>query len=232
VSPDSARAPSSLVWDLPVRIMHWALVVAVIGSWLTQEIEGDYFVWHVRCGYAVLGIAIVRLLWGFIGTRHARFRAFVRGPRAVLQYTRSLMSSKSQRVVGHNPLGGLAIVAMLGLLLAQAITGLFANDQIMNTGPLFGYVTASLSDRITGIHEQLFDVLVALIALHIVGYWILKRDNLIVPMITGRKDAAVVTGDAAIESSRLLVWLVLAVLVAGGIYWIVSTAPEASLAFF
>jgi cytochrome b len=215
--------------------MHWSLVIAVSGSWLTQELEGDYFAWHLRFGYAVLGIAIVRLLWGFAGTQHAQFRAFVRGPSAVVRYARSLMTSEPQRFVGHNPLGAIAIVAMLGLLLAQAITGLFANDQIMNTGPLFGYVSASLSDRVTAIHKQLFDVVVAVIALHIVAalaYWICKRDNLIVPMITGRKDATQVSGDMTIKNSRMLVWLALVALVAGGISWVVSTAPEGSLAFF
>jgi cytochrome b len=175
------------------------------------------------------------LSWGFVGTRHAQFRAFVRGPGAVVRYARSLVTAEPQRFVGHNPVGALAVVAMLGLLLGQAVTGLFANDQIMNTGPLFGYVSATLSDRITGIHKKLFDVLAVVIALHILAalaYWIVKRDNLILPMITGRKDAAQVPPDAAIESSRLLVWFALLALVAGGIYWLVSTAPEGSLAFF
>lgn len=232
-SPEEPR--SRLVWDLPVRVMHWGLVASVAGCWLTQELEGDYFAWHVRFGYAVLGIAVVRVLWGFFGTRHARFGAFVRGPAAILRYARSLFTGEPQRYVGHNPLGALAILAMLALLLGQAVTGLFANDQIINTGPLFGYVTASLSDRITTLHKQLFDVLLAVMAVHIVaalGYWLVKRENLIVPMITGRKRADEVAPDEAIAQSKLLVWCALAALVAGAVYVIVRTAPEGSLAFF
>jgi cytochrome b len=215
--------------------MHWGLVVAVAGCWLTQELEGDYFAWHVRCGYAVLGIALVRILWGIVGTRHARFAAFVRGPAAVWRYARSLVSAEPQRFVGHNPLGALAIVAMLALLLGQAMTGLFANDQIINTGPLFGYVSATFSDRLTTLHKQLFDVLLAVIVVHMlaaIGYWLFKRENLIVPMMTGRKLASEVPAEEAIANSRLLVWCALVALVAGAVYVVVSTAPEGSLAFF
>ncbi len=230
---DPVEAPRTrLVWDLPVRLMHWGLVVAVAGAWLSQELEGDYFVWHVRCGYAVLVIAVVRIAWGFVGTRHARFAEFVRGPRSVLAYIKSLVSNGDEQYVGHNPLGALAVLLMLSLLLAQAATGLFANDEIFNTGPLFGYVTLDRSNQLTGLHEQLFDALIVVLAIHVLAafaylWW--KRQNLIWPMMTGRKAAHVVPEESAITESRLVLWLVLLALAAGGLYWVVRAAPEASL---
>lgn len=223
------------VWDLPVRVMHWGLAFAVLGSWLTQELEGDWFAWHTRFGYAVLVLAVTRLAWGFVGTQHARFADFVRGPRAVITYVLSWRDrSGANAHVGHNPLGAWAIVLMLAMLLAQALTGLFANDQIFQTGPLFGYVTAATSDFLTTVHKQLFDALSIVIGIHILAafvYLLYRKENLIMPMITGNKTV----GDAGargIESSRL--WLAVAILsaVSAALAWVVSTAPEAYLFTF
>jgi cytochrome b len=189
----------------------------------------------VRFGYAVLVIVLVRIVWGFAGTHHARFSAFVRGPAAILRYARSLFREPHERHVGHNPLGALAILAMLAALLVQAVTGLFANDQIMNIGPLFGYISATLSDRITTIHKQLFDGILWLVGLHIaaaLGYWLIKRENLIVPMLTGRKRLDDAPLEAEIRSSRLVLWIALLALAIGATYAVVSTAPEGSLSFF
>ncbi len=226
-----AQAPrGARVWDLPVRVMHWSLVLAVCGSWLTQELEGDWFRYHVWCGYAVLLIVTTRLLWGFVGTRHARFTSFLRGPRAILQYLRG-----GAHYAGHNPLGALMVVALLLMLATQAVTGLFANDQIMNTGPLFGYVSNALSDRLTSIHGQLFDLLLAAIALHVAAafvYLFFKRENLILPMITGRKPPSQVPPDQAINSSRAWLALLILALLSGVLYWILRNAPEASLFSF
>ncbi|NBX57869.1 MAG: cytochrome B, partial [Gammaproteobacteria bacterium] len=174
----SDRARTALIWDLPVRIIHWSLLVAVVGAWLTRELEGDWFVWHTRFGYTVLVLVLTRVLWGFFGTRHARFAEFVRGPKTVIDYLRSGTSSS----VGHNPLGALMILAMLTMLLAQAVTGLFANDQVFETGPLFGYVAIETSDRLTSLHKQLFDWIAAAIAIHVSAalfYLWIRKENLI-----------------------------------------------------
>ncbi|MCB1624103.1 MAG: cytochrome b/b6 domain-containing protein [Pseudomonadales bacterium] len=232
------RAESRLVWDLPVRIMHWTLALAVLGSWLTQELDSASFEWHVRCGYVVLVTAVVRVLWGFIGTRHARFRNFVRGPAAIWRYARAWIVATPEsatRYVGHNPLGVLAILAMLAMLIAQAVTGLFANDQIFSAGPLFGYVSPGLSNDLTGFHKKLFYWLLAVIALHVTAafvYLFWKRENLILPMLTGRKSARLVAANDAISGSRLLLWLTTVAVVAGALYWVVQSAPQASLSFF
>jgi cytochrome b len=175
--------------------------------------------------------------WGFLGTRHARFSAFVRGPRAIFDYLRGLSGrgGGAPSPAGHNPLGALMVLALLALLLAQALTGLFANDQIMETGPLFGYVTAQLSDRLTTLHKQLFDVLTAAIAVHVLAalaYLFVKRENLILPMITGRKPAAAVPPGEEIGASRSWLALLCLAALAGVLYAIVRSAPEASLFIF
>ena len=224
------------VWDLPVRVMHWGLVLAVGGAWLTRELEGDWFAWHVRCGYAVLLLAATRIVWGFVGTRHARFGDFVRGPRAILRYLRVGTGEAGQRIAGHNPLGALMVLAMLAMLLAQAALGLFANDQVMSTGPLFGYVTGETSDRLTSLHKQLFDVIVAAIAVHVAAalfYLWVRRENLILPMITGRKPGDLLPpGASDIGSSRTLLAVGIAAALGALLWWVVKNAPEASLFAF
>jgi len=226
---------SRLVWDLPVRVMHWSLVLAVGGAWLTQNVEGDWFRWHAWCGYAVLVLVLTRIAWGFVGTRHARFAQFVRGPGAAWRYLRSLVGGRVPPYTGHNPLGAMMVLLLLAMLLVQAMTGLFANDQIMNTGPLFGYVTAARSDTLTRIHGWLVNGILAAIALHVLavlGYLVTRSGNLIGPMFTGRKPAAAVRPDEAIGSSRSWLALLIGASVAGMIALIVRGAPEATLALF
>lgn len=222
---------AALVWDLPVRLIHWSLLVAVLGSWLTRELEGDWFVWHTRFGYAVLVLVVTRILWGFLGTRHARFASFVRGPGAVIEYLRG----ESRGTVGHNPLGALMVLAMLAMLLAQAVTGLFANDQVFETGPLFGFVTIETSDRVTSIHKQLFDWIVAAVAVHVAAalfYLWVRRDNLIKPMVTGYKPGELVPQAERIKGSKLWLAILIAASIGGVLAWIVRSAPEASLYVF
>lgn len=230
-SVSSQDEQTARVWDLPVRIIHWSLLLAVVGAWLTRELEGDWFAWHTRFGYAVFVLVVTRILWGFFGTRHAQFVHFVRGPRGVLNY----LKGDSKNPAGHNPLGALMILALLSMLLTQAITGLFANDQVFETGPLFGYVTIETSDRLTSLHKQLFDFIVAAIAIHVAAaffYLWVRRENLIIPMITGRKPADVVPEYERISSSRLWLALGLVSIVGAGLFWVIRTAPEASLYVF
>lgn len=229
--PRDAR-PRVLVWDLPVRLMHWTLVLAVGGAWATQEIEGDWFKYHVWCGYVVLVVAATRIAWGFVGTRHARFAAFIRGPSAIFAYARGLFGRAAERHAGHNPLGALMVLALLLLLLAQAVTGLFANDQIMANGPLYGYVSGATSDRLTSLHKQGFDLLLAAIALHVAAaffYLLVRRDNLILPMLTGRKSADAVPPEERIASSRTWLWALVLAAFAVVLYVVIRTAPEASM---
>jgi cytochrome b len=125
-----------------------------------------------------------RIAWGFVGPRHARFASFVSGPRALAAYLRQLPARQPALSAGHSPLGALAVLAMLLLLAVQALTGLFANDTIFNNGPLYGYVSGALSDRLTGLHKANFDWLLVLIGLHLAAiafYALWKRTNLVRP---------------------------------------------------
>lgn len=230
------QSPSRRIWDLPTRVMHWGLVLSVFGAWLTRELEGDWFAWHTRFGYAVLLLAATRILWGFVGTRHARFGDFVRGPAVILAYLRAPKDDPARHTAGHNPLGALMILALLVMLTVQAVLGLFANDQVMEAGPLFGYVDPATSDRLTTLHERLFDVLAAAIGLHVAAafyYLWVRRENLILPMITGRKpDDLLPPGARDIGPSRTWVASLIAAALGALLWWLIATAPEAVLFAF
>jgi cytochrome b len=171
---------------LPLRIFHWSLVIAVSTAIVTAEIGGDWMEWHGRAGLTIVGLLVFRLAWGIVGTTHARFFSFAPSPRKIHNYLKGRWQG-----VGHNPLGALAVFGLLGLLMTQAATGLFANDDIAFTGPLFSLVGEAWSGRLTAWHRQLSDVLFVLIGLHvaaIVFYAIVKRNNLVKPMVTGWKE--------------------------------------------
>lgn len=179
------------VWDPATRLFHWALVILVAVNIYTGSVGG---LWemdlHMKSGYAILSLVLFRVVWGVVGSRHSRFADFVRGPAAVLGYVRRLRGGGGESVRGHNPLGGWSVVAMLASLLVQASTGLYANDDIFTEGPLARTVSKATSDTLTGIHHVNSKVLFVLIAVHLLavfGYLIVKHDNLIRPMITGRK---------------------------------------------
>jgi cytochrome b len=170
------------VWDAAVRLFHWLLVALVAGAWVSVEL-GEMEV-HRWIGYTILTLVVFRVVWGFLGSRHARFSDFLRGPRAVWRYLRG----KPVDYGGHNPLGGWSVLALLGLLLLQAGTGLFATDEILFEGPFYPAVDSGTAGWLTSVHKQNFDLLLALIALHVVAvvfHRIARRHDLITPMFTG-----------------------------------------------
>jgi cytochrome b len=176
------------VWDLPLRIFHWMLAFCVIAAYISQSIGGNAMVWHGRFGLAVLGLVTFRLAWGFVGSTNARFRHFVRGPKAIAAYLRGQWSGP-----GHNPLGALSVLALLGVPLLLTLTGLFANDDIAFEGPLYALIDKDLSDRITKIHHWFEPVILILVGLHVaaVAFYVwVKKQALVKPMITGWKEVA------------------------------------------
>lgn len=221
-----ARSPIPVpVWDLPVRLFHWTLVALLLVSWWTGEEGGNAMIYHLWSGYGILTLVIFRLLWGLAGSPYARFRQFLRGPRALADYALGLLQRKPSVWVGHNPLGGWVIMIMLLALLVQAMTGLFANDDIFIEGPLYPWVSKRASDALTSLHKANFNLLLALAALHVAAalfYLLVKRENLITPMITGRKWLPAET--AGQPSGFASPWLaVLLVTLAGsGVYWLVA----------
>ena len=178
-SAESVELTPRLIWDLPQRLLHWLMVLSFAGAYLTAESELWRMV-HVSLGYTFGGLLVFRLLWGLIGSHHARFVNFVKGPQAILRYLRSLLSGSPEHHVGHNPAGALAILAMLALGLGLVLSG-WANYSELGGGWL------------EEAHELLANGLIAVIAVHVLGVIVssrLHRENLPKAMLTGRKNAA------------------------------------------
>lgn len=178
------------VWDLPTRLFHWSLVVLLGLSWWSGEEGGLAFDTHTLSGAAVLALVLFRVVWGFIGGEYARFASFVRGPRRVWASLRDLRSPAPQPEAGHNPLGGWMILALLASLTVQVLTGLCANDDIMNEGPWAARVGDDWSDTLSAVHEANFALLLALIALHVLAvvyHRVRKGERLARAMVTGYK---------------------------------------------
>jgi cytochrome b len=177
------------IWDLPVRLAHWILVVLLPFSWITGAL--GVLTWHRWSGYTILTLVLFRIYWGFAGSGTARFSHFVRGPHAIWRDCQTLFEPLSRNFPGHTPLAGWSIVAMLVVLLLQTGLGLFAVDvDGIGSGPLSGLVSFEIGRNIATWHAKVVNVLLALIALHIAAvlyYWAYKRDNLILPMLTGIK---------------------------------------------
>ncbi len=170
-------------WDIPTRLFHWALVLAVFLSWLSHEM--DWIDVHLWSGYTVLVLVVFRLAWGFLGSVHSRFSDFLRGPASVLAYFRGRASSEAP---GHNPAGGWSVVVLLVLLLTQAGSGLFNSDGLLFDGPLSYALDSSWTDKLGELHDQLFWVILGFIVLHLLAvawYQFVRGDNLLGPMLTG-----------------------------------------------
>ena len=176
------------VWDLPVRLFHWAIVVLILFAWGTQEF--DHMEWHVWIGYTILTLLLFRIVWGFVGSDTARFSRFLRSPVAALRHLAHLSRREPDREIGHNAAGGWMVLVMLALIGVQAGTGLFSNDDGNTEGPLMHLVSKDQSDWLSHIHSVNFKLIEAVIVLHvlaIVVYAVLKRHNLVRPMVTGTK---------------------------------------------
>ncbi|HEY4068924.1 MAG TPA: cytochrome b/b6 domain-containing protein, partial [Burkholderiaceae bacterium] len=156
------------VWDLPTRLFHWLLALCVVGSIASAHIGGDAMAWHFRLGYAIFALLAFRVLWGLVGGRWSRFASFIYSPATLGRYLRGERRADEHVDVGHNPLGAFSVFAMLALLAAQVGTGLFADDEISNTGPLIKFVSGPTSLSLTHWH-RLFGqwTIITLIVLHI-----------------------------------------------------------------
>lgn len=206
------------LWDTPTRLFHWLLVLAVTGSLVSVNLGGTWMLWHERCGLVIVGLISFRLAWGFVGSTYARFWQFIPGPTAISAYLKGEWQG-----LGHNPLGALSVLAILGLLGFQATSGLFATDAIAFNGPLYRAVSSSWNDTITSWHKRTEWFIYGLIALHIASvffYTLVKKDNLITPMISGRKN---VSGNLNKErSGGGLIALISALAVAGFAVWLAN----------
>jgi cytochrome b len=175
------------VWDLPIRLFHWLLVLCIVGSLVSVNLGGNAIQWHAYFGYCILTLLIFRMIWGFVGSTHARFGSFFPSIKRILNY----LQGKAPRVLGHNPIGALSVFALLTVLFIQATTGLFVDDEIAFQGPLAKYVSNSAVSWFSEIHESNQVFIYALIAIHIAAiffYQKFKGEDLIKPMISGDKE--------------------------------------------
>jgi cytochrome b len=228
VDPRAAmQATPALVWDWPLRVFHWTLAASLTVSFATHYLGIEWFEWHRRAGYVALVLVCFRIAWGVVGPRYSRFASFVRGPRAVLEYA---AGRTPQPLAGHNPLGGLSVLLMLAVVALQAGTGLFANDEIANAGPFYGWVSQETSNRITALHELNSQVMLGVIALHLLAvawYDLVRRAGLVRAMWSGRK-----SGAEGIGTSRGALALGIVVILVVVLALALRAAPEATVSFF
>jgi len=212
------------VWDLPTRVFHWTLALAVTGSVISAKIGGNAMVWHFRMGYVVLTLLAFRILWGLVGGRWSRFASFVHPPATLLRYLRGRAAPQEQLDVGHSPSGALSVFALLGVLLVQLGTGLVADDEIANQGPLNRYASSDTVVTATSWHKSWGQWLVlALVALHItaIAYYLLKKNtNLVRPMLQGDKPLPPGTPASADGMPQRALALLLVALCAGLATWV------------
>jgi len=213
------RSVKRPVWDLPTRLFHWSLVALIAFSWWSAE--NDELDMHVWSGMAVLTLLLFRLLWGFFGSSTARFTSFVRGPRMVVDYLRGAWKG-----IGHSPLGALSVLALLGASAIEVVTGLFSMDEDgLVSGPLARLISMDFSDEIAELHEEFFNVLLALVLLHVAAiiYYRLRGKRLVGAMITGRGEV-----EADVQPMRPGKWWAALICVAVAVAvtrWIIAGAP-------
>ena len=223
---DGAADRRVKLWDLPVRLSHWAFVALMPALWWTWKSEQMSL--HVWLGNVTLGVVAFRLLWGVFGSSTARFSRFAKGPRAIFLYLRSLFSKSAEPVVGHNPVGGWSVLALLAALLVEVGLGLFSTDTDgLNSGPLNYKVSDSLGETLTHWHGVVFYILLALIAVHLaaIGFYLfVKRENLVGPMITGARRLP----QTVVEPRFAPIWrlLVCIVVTMGLMWWVSAGAPS------
>ncbi len=206
------------VWDLPLRLFHWLLVIAVAGALVTVALGGNWMLWHERFGLAVVGLVAFRLVWGVIGSTHARFVSFFPTPGRLVDHFRGRWHGP-----GHTPLGALSVMAMLMLFGFQAVSGLFATDDIAFSGPLARQVSSALSSELSRWHRWTEELIYLLIALHLlaIAYYRLRGKPLVAAMIHGRKPA---DDKASPTRGGSWVMLLIALILAGAAVYLASGA--------
>ncbi|HMY41356.1 MAG TPA: cytochrome b/b6 domain-containing protein, partial [Marinagarivorans sp.] len=204
-SPTQTPSRTINVWDLPIRIFHWLLVLSFAGAFITNWLGVRYFKYHAWFGYSIIILVAFRILWGFIGTYHAQFWHFIPSPPKLAQYLKALIRKQAKPYAGHNPLGALMVIALLLGLAVQAITGLYSNDEISNVGPLYSYISNELSLKLTALHQDLAYWILAAVIIHVGAVWVhvkYKREPLVTAMVKGDKpNTATADAPVSIEHS-------------------------------
>jgi cytochrome b len=214
-----------LVWDLPVRLFHWLLVLLFATSWLTAELA--LMELHFWAGYGIATLLLFRLGWGIVGPRYARFTSFIAGPRRVWRYLRHWAAGSVEDTPGHTPAGGWMILVLLALLGAQVATGMLNSHDGLDAGPWYWAASRATRELAHSWHPRLFDLLLVFAATHVLAvlaYRLSPGTDLIGPMFTGRK----LTSGPAIPGSRLPLAALLLMLAGFTVWAVVRAAPPPS----
>lgn len=212
-----------LIWDLPIRLFHWLLALSFLAAYVTAKLGAEWMDWHFRAGYLMAGLLLFRLAWGLFGSETARFAHFVRGPRAVIGYLRGGLAPHAR--VGHNPAGGWMVLALLVTLAGISVSGFFADDLILFSGPLAACVSSEATDASTRVHLLATNVALGLIGLHLLAiafYTLRLHQPLVRAMVTGRHSAY---GSADPPRRVAIRWALMIAAVSAALTWSVATAP-------
>ena len=202
-----------IVWDLPLRLFHWSLMICVIGAIASGKMDNMDL--HERFGLAVMGLVVFRIIWGFIGSQTARFSHFVKGPKAVLKGLKALRDKQSDSKAGHSAVGGYATLALLAIPLMMAITGSFSTDDILYDGPFY-HLMPQWAKQAGAVHHFGEKLIFLIIILHVAAlayYYFRIKKNLIPAMVTGKSDKATGTGGALSRGKTIFGLFLLASLV-------------------
>ena len=212
------------VWDLPTRIFHWSLLACFIGLVVTVNLGGNWMAWHFRFGYTVLSLLLFRIVWGLIGGRWSRFASFIYAPSAIIAYMKG--RGKPEHSVGHNPMGSGSVFALLGILLLQVVSGFLSDDDIAFQGPFAKFISNARVGQATWYHKELgAKILFVLVGLHVavIFYYLYKKkENLILPMVQGDKQLAIVVQPSRDDASSRSVAAFVFALCAGVVWWLVG----------
>jgi cytochrome b len=214
--------PQVQVWDAPTRLFHWAIVVLLCASWLTES--RGWMALHFLSGYSIITLLLFRLAWGFVGSDTSRFARFLKGPWAALRHLARIHRREPDTEIGHNAAGGWMVLLMLALLGVQAATGLCANDDVAAEGPLFKYIGKDQSDWLSHIHAVNFKLVQIAVAAHVAAimvYAVVKRHDLVRPMVTGKKHLPGATSPPVIVNPVRA--LVLFAIAAGAVGYLVTS---------
>ena len=213
------------VWDLPTRVFHWTLTLCIAGLFVTGNVGGNAMVWHFRIGLTVLALLLFRLVWGLVGGRWSRFATFLYSPRSIINYFKG--RGKLEHSVGHSPAGAGSIFALLAVLLAQVVSGLISDDEIASAGPLVRFVSSATTNTATNYHKNIgMWIIVGLVILHIAAimFYLLRKQNLIKPMLHGNKQLPMVMPASADNAGTRIMALVIFGIFATFVVWVAQLA--------
>ncbi|WP_395342562.1 cytochrome b/b6 domain-containing protein [Ningiella sp. W23] len=226
------------VWDIPTRLFHWSLLGVFVFQFVTGDILDDAMQLHFYGGYVALGLILFRIIWGFVGSYHARFSSFIYSPSTALQYL--MGRPKLQQYLGHNPLGAYSVLAILAVMLTQAVSGLFMTDDIFLDGPYHGAFDGALDDAMNWLHHNAISLMWGLIVLHLsaIAFYSFKKKQRLVPaMLHGKKPVShSQTSDTPADLNVVTHWwrfLIVVAVVAVFVYCLVNVfAPEPEMGLY